>query len=188
MRVMAVGLALALTPGWAQAPPAAIDATWIYTTALEWHKAPRGIDSRWTFASVAVLYPDGQYVEVDTVLIARRGKSLPAGFSAGDGNLVRGGTWARTDDDVIRIHSREVWWDDHVIKHVPRCSDVERKHCSVPDPMPGPFETDTCRLEGRSATHLASTIHCSRLSLVPLRIDLDPADLQQDAQLALTTR
>jgi hypothetical protein len=150
-----------------------IDPAWVYVTRLKWHWAPKGIDSRWTFATIAILYPEGQYVEVSTTLMGYHDKSRPLNFSAGDGNLVRTGTWARTDDNMIRIHSRDVWWDPETVKYQPE------------QPHPKPFTFETCALEGQSPTHLAKVIHCQRLSLSPLHVALDFTELQQDAAIGL---
>jgi hypothetical protein len=182
--ILSLFLCFALQPPSPDKPRLPIDPNWIYTNSLHWAHAPRGIHERSAPANVAVLYPDGQYFEVIAYLIGYDDKIRPINFSAGDGVILRAGTWSRTDEDMIRIHSREVWWDDHVIKHIPRCSDLDRQTCSPPDPMPGPYDTDTCRLEGRSATHLAAALHCKRLILIPLRLTLDQDELKQYAAQA----
>ncbi len=114
---------------------------------------------------IAILYPEGEYVEVGTVLIERN-KTVT--FSAGDGLVIRGGRWSRIDEGVIRLHSRDVY----------RSVEIVGQH------LPNPFMDETCGLEGKSKEHLANSIHCKRLSFAPLRLSLDLTELRNDAQIS----
>lgn len=157
-----------------------IEPTWIYTTPLHWKHAPKDIPESDSFASVIVLYPEGQYLEVRADLI-KRDKDQFVSFSVGDGQLYRAGTWERTDDRVIRTHSRDVWKDDKIL-NVIHC-DPGHQNCVTIEqhPIPGPITIDTCGLEGESPTHLAKTIHCKQLILQPSRLNLDLPELQRMA-------
>jgi hypothetical protein len=143
--------------------PAAIEPAWVYSTPLHWKHAPRGSDESFGSVRVVVLYPDGQYFDAGLVLI-RQNQSIQ--YSNGDGHLYRTGTWSRTDEHVIRIRSRVVYRDVQIVR-------------SDGSPMPEPTDTDTCALEGRSATHLAAVIHCKRLILKPAKLNLDLSELQR---------
>jgi hypothetical protein len=123
----------------AHAQQGPIEPTWIYTTPLHWKHAPRGINESWSFAQLVVLYPEGQYLEVRADLI-KRDKDQFVTFSVGDGQLYRAGTWERTDDRVIRIHSRDVWKDNFILNTV-HC-DANNKNCvSIERPIPGSITT-----------------------------------------------
>jgi hypothetical protein len=154
-------------------PP--IDPNWIYTTPIHWQRiggAPGSESERCSSATTAVLYPDGKYVEISSNLL-RFGKG-PAMIPGNDGLLIRTGTWARTDEDRIRIHAREVMEDKMV--RVVHCETTPQGRKCPPlsdPPLPGPFETVTCALEGRSPTHLAKLIHCPKFSYAPPFIDFD---------------
>jgi len=163
--------------------PATIEPTWIYTTALHWKHAPHGIDQSWSFAQVVVLYPEGQYLEIRADLI-KRDKDHFVAFSVGDGQLWRAGTWERTDDRVVRVHSRDIWKDDKILNMV-HC-DANNQNCVTIEqhPIPGPITIDTCGLEGQSQTHLAKTIHCHQMILQPSRLNLDLPELQRMAEHA----
>ena len=101
-------LALFATPALAQAP-LPIDPNWVYITPLHWvHAVPAaGIDERTAYATVFVLYPTGDYAELSSGLI-EHGREHAVTFSNFQGLDIRRGTWARTDDNVIRISSREI--------------------------------------------------------------------------------
>ncbi len=177
----AAWLLLAVAGAAAQAGP--IDPNWVYVTPVKWLHAPKGIDERQGFAQVLVLYPEGQFVEVRASLI-QMDKTKAVGFSAGDGILLRAGTWSRTDDHVIRIHSRDTVADEHDVG-VRRC-DVTGKTCDyVPRPIPGPWMDETCGLEGPPGTHLAQTIRCKRLIVKPLSLDLKMSELEAYTKDAL---
>jgi hypothetical protein len=106
-------------------------------------------------------------------------------FSVGDGQLLRFGTWSRTDDRAIRIHSRDVLKDDHILNIV-HCDPGQQNCVTIEQhPIPGPFAYENCTLEGASATHLARTIHCKRLILSESRLNLDFAELQRMASDAM---
>jgi hypothetical protein len=171
-------LCLALLTTGVQAQRGPIDPAWVYTTPLNWKHAPAGIDESFTFAKVVVLYPEGEFLEISAGLI-RRDKDRLVTVSNGDGLLLSTGTWSRTDEQVVRIHSREVMWStENVSKHI--CHQTPAGiHCDFEEPHPEPFTTETCALEHRSPTHLAATIHCKSLTLHPVRLNLDPASLQQ---------
>jgi hypothetical protein len=98
-------------------------------------------------------------------VLTRIEKDKPLAISAGDGLVVRLGTWSRTDDRVIRIHAEDAYRDAPLLK-VP-CGE---KHC---DAQLDYKEDDTCALEGTSKTHLAQAIHCHRFVVSPLRLDID---------------
>lgn len=157
-----------------------IEPTWIYTTPLHWKHAPKGIESSETFATVVVLYPEGQYLEIDGALI-KNDKNPTTGFSQGDGLLYRAGTWERTDDKVIRIHWRDVFWSTETVSKYKCDPNSPRQPCQFEEPHPGPIKIDTCGLEGQSPTHLAKTIHCKQLILQPSRLKLDLPELQRMA-------
>ncbi len=161
-------------------PAPTIDPTWTYTTPLRWKHAPRGIDESWASVQVVVLYPEGEYLEIRGHLI-KYDKNTSVNFSAGDGQLYRAGTWERTDDQVIRIHSRDTWKDDHILNMV-HC-DANHQNCVTVEqhPIPGPVTVDTCGLEGRSPTYLAKRIHCHQMILQPARLNLDLLELQRMA-------
>jgi hypothetical protein len=163
-------------------PPssAAIEPTWIYTTPLHWKHAPRGIDESETFAMVVVLYPEGQYLEIDGALIKNE-KNPIVGFSHGDGLLYRAGTWERTDDRVIRIHRRDVYWSTETVSKYKCDPTLPDRPCHFEEPHPGPITIDTCGLEGQSPTHLAQRIHCKAMILQPSRLNLDLSELQRMA-------
>jgi hypothetical protein len=148
-------------------PQPAIEPTWVYITPLRWKRAPRGIHERSTRATVIVLYPEVQYFQIASYLIERPDKTVV--FSAGDGNLIATGTWARTDEDMIRIHSRDVWWDPETVAHQPE------------QPHPMPFITDTCRLEGKAPANLATIIHCQHSKFSPMRLNLSFTQLKEEA-------
>ncbi len=148
-------------------PPPAIEPTWVYITPLHWKRAPRGIHERSAPATVIVLFPEGQYFQITSYLIESADKTV--GLSSGDGNLIATGTWARTDEDIIRIHSRDVWWDPETVAHQPE------------QPHPMPFTIDTCRLEGNAPANLARTIHCQHRSFSPMHLNLSFPDLQHNA-------
>jgi hypothetical protein len=150
----------------AHAQVGAIDPTWVYVSPIKWQHAPRGIHERTGAATVAVLFPEGRYAEVSANLVQNDATRFTT-FSDGEGTLIRVGTWSRTDDHAIRIHSRNVFRDDHVFIP-PYCG---RDHCAPDDP--GPYADDNCTLEGSSKTHLAQTIHCRRLMVSPLTLNLD---------------
>ena len=166
-------------------PAPTIKPTWIYTTPLHWKHAPRGIDESWSFARVTVLYPEGQYLEIHADLI-KRDKDHFVTFSVGDGQLYRAGTWERTDDQVIRIHSRDVFWDTETVSKYKCDSNLPDQPCSFEEPHPGPISIDTCGLEGQSPTHLAKTIHCHHMILTPSRLNLDLPELQRMAEHAFS--
>ena len=175
-----IGLVLLAQAISARAQQGPIEPTWIYTTPLHWKHAPRGINESWSFAQAVVLYPEGQYLEIRADLI-KRDRDQFVSFSVGDGQLYRAGTWGRTDDHVIRIHSRDVWKEDKILNMV-HC-DPDHKNCVTIEqhPIPGPITIDTCGLEGDSPTHLAKTIHCKQLILQPSRLNLDLPELQHMA-------
>ena len=160
--------------GGSQIPSSPIDPHWVYLAPVHWKHAPRGIAESWSFSDVAILYPEGQYLEISAGLV-RRDKDRLVGVSNGDGLLLRTGTWARTDDRVIRIHSREVFWSTETVSKY-RCD--KSQNCKFEEPHPGPFDTETCALEGRSSTHLAATVHCKRLVIAQAKLDLDLVQLQ----------
>jgi hypothetical protein len=167
----------------AKAQQGTIEPTWIYTTPLHWKHAPRGIESSETFATVVVLYPEGQYLEIDGALI-KNDKNPTIGFSHGDGLLYRAGTWERTDDHVIRTQSRDVFWSTETVSKS-KCDSILPDHpCHFEEPHPGPIIIDTCGLEGQSPTQLAKTIHCKQLILQPSRLKLDLSELQRMAAIA----
>jgi hypothetical protein len=87
-------------------------------------------------------------------------------FSHGDGLLISYGTWARTDDNVIRVSSARIFKTPETV-------------VAVETPIPGPMETQTCALVGASKTTLAQTIHCKTISVSPLRINLNLQDLRE---------
>lgn len=151
-----------------------IDPNWVYITPVHWKHAPRGINESWSFADVAILYPEGQYLEISAALI-KRDKDKSVGVSNGDGLLLRTGTWSRTDEQVIRIHSREVFWSTETVSKY-KCD--QSKNCKFEEPHPEPFSMDTCGFEGRSPTHLAQAIRCKRIALTPARLNLDLIQLQ----------
>ena len=166
-------------------PSPEIEPTWIYTTPLHWKHAPRGIESSETFATVVVLYPEGQYLEIDGALI-KNDKNPITWFSHGDGLLYRAGTWERTDDRVIRTHWGDVYWSTETVsKH--HCEQTPQgPHCEFEEPHPGPITTDTCALEGHSPTHLAQRIHCHQIILQPSRLNLDLLELRRMADHAFS--
>ena len=164
-----------------------IEPTWIYTTPLRWKHAPSGIHQSDSFATVVVLYPEGQYLEVHADLI-KRDKDQFVSFSAGDGQLWRAGTWERTDDRAIRIHSREVFWDTETVSKYKCDPTLPDRPCTFEEQTPGPILIDTCGLEGESSTHLAKTIHCKQLILQPSRLNLDLPELQRMAAQAFATK
>jgi hypothetical protein len=143
----------------AHAQQGPIDPNWVYVTPVHWKQAPKGFHQSDASARVVVLYPEGEYFDAGLVLI-KRNNSIQ--FSNGDGHLYRTGTWSRTDDRAIRIHSRVVYRDVSIIGQS----------------LPEPFSTDTCALEGTSSTHLAATIHCHSLIINPAKLTLNLADLQ----------
>jgi hypothetical protein len=169
----------------AKAQQGLIDPNWVYTTPLHWKHAPRGIDESATFGALVVLYPDGQYLEIRAGLI-RRDKDKSISVSAGDGLVLSTGDWSRTDEQAIRIHTRDVMWSTETVsKH--KCQKTpDGPRCEFEGPHPEPFTTDTCALAGHSATHLAATILCHRLILTPARLNLDLPGLQSLAHEAFS--
>jgi len=161
--------------GAAEAQQGSIDPNWVYITAVRWVKPAKDLHAPWASARIVVLYPEGGYAEVGAVLVQGE-KDKPIGLSAGDGLVIRQGTWSRTDDRVIRIHAQDVYRDAPLI-HAP-CG-AGQKNCAALDYA----EDDTCGLEGTSKTHLAQTIHCHRLVVSPLRLNLDLSELAQYARL-----
>jgi hypothetical protein len=157
-----------------------VDLNWVYTTPTHWKHAPRGIDESWSFANLAILYPEGQYLEISASLL-KRDKSQSVAVSNGDGLLLRTGTWSRTEEQVIRVHSHEVFWSTETVAKY-KC-DPSRK-CEFQEPHAEPFTTDTCGLEGHSATHLAAAIHCNRVLLAPAKLNLDLTQLHSLAEEA----
>jgi len=156
--------------------PLPIDPNWIYTTQIHWQRiagSPRNEPERWSSTITDVLYPDGKYVEIIAFLY-KTGNG-PAMIPGNDGLLIRTGTWARTDEDKIRIQARDVY-EDKVIHpvHCERTAQGEKCPPASDPPLPGPFETVTCALEGKSPTHLAKVIHCPRhlFSAPPVAFDL----------------
>ena len=160
-----IGLVLLAQAISARAQQGPIEPTWIYTTPLHWKHAPRGFNLSSSSARIVVLYPEGQYFDAGLVLI-KTDKRIA--FSAGDGHVLRTGTWSRTDEHVIRIKSRVVLRDVEI----------------VGQSLPGPITIDTCGLEGEFPTHLAKTIHCKQLILQPSRLNLDLPELQRMAAQA----
>ena len=158
-----LSLLLAQSPGApSQAAIPAIEPTWIYITPLHWKHAPRGFHLSSTPANIVVLYPEGQYFEVETALIKNdKGVFLVQGGT----RLLQTGNWSRTDDRVIRIQSRVVFRNPPI----------------AGQSLPEPLATETCGLEGKSPTHLAQTIHCPRLIFKPSHLDLDLSGLQRMA-------
>ena len=150
-----------------QAQQGAIDPTWVYITPLQWKNPPKDLHAPYASARIVILYPEGQYAEVGTVII-RHGKNEPVGFSNGDGLVIRHGTWSRTDDRMIRIHGQDVYRDVPIV--YPSGCGANPKDC---DTHTGSFTDETCALEGSSKTHLAQTIHCRRMSVSPLTLNLD---------------
>ena len=139
----------------------AIEPTWIYITPLNWKRAPRGFHVSSSSATIAILYPEGQYFEAATILIKTdKGVSLMEGA-----RVLSTGTWSRTDDKAIRIQSRVVF----------------RNPPSESHKLPEPPNTDTCGLEGQSPTHLAQRIHCKAMILSPSHLNLDLTGLQRMA-------
>ncbi len=175
MKVLGWALLLACV-GAGRGQEGPIDPTWVYVSAVKWVHAPKEIHVRAGFAVVSVLFPEGRYVEVSASLI-QHDKTKRVTFSQGDGTLIRGGTWSRTDDNRIRIHSRNVLRDNFVLLP-PYCG---KAICEPDDP--GPFSEDNCALEGKSKTHLAAVIHCRRLSFSPLTLNLDLEELRTYANL-----
>ena len=143
----------------AHAQQGPIDPNWVYATPIHWKSAPKEFHESYGSARIVVLYPEGEYFDAGLVLI-KQDKSIQ--FSNGDGHLYRTGTWSRTDDRAIRIHSRVVYRDVSIIGQS----------------LPEPFSSDTCALEGASNTHLAGTIHCHGVIMSPARLSLNLADLQ----------
>ena len=170
-------------PATASAPataPVPIEANWVYLSPLDWHPVevvPGAEKERGTPATIAVFYPEGQYVEIVATLLTP-GRHAHVRFSASDGLLMRVGSWARTDDRLIRVQSREVFHDDKLAPLI-QCSLIQNgKHCVPAQPRPrGPLVTEMCGLAGRDPDHFASEIHCRHSSLSPLRIDLSVRDL-----------
>ncbi len=161
--VCALGMAASAAAHAQQGP---IEATWVYTTQLHWKHAPRQAEVPVSTSSalVVILYPEGRYFEMGVVLI-KQDRDQTITFSAGDGHVIRTGTWSRTDEDRIRIQS-------HVVLR-----DVARN-------PPHEASVDTCALEGASRTHLANVLHCHRAILGPAKANLDLAELQHMADAA----
>jgi hypothetical protein len=156
MKWLRWGLLLIGCGGTAAAQQGPIDPNWVYITPVKWVRPRADLHAPWAAVRVVVLYPEGRYAEVGGVLI-RAEKDKPVGFSAGDGLVIRSGTWSRTDDRVIRIHAEDVYRDVPLIRA-------------------------PCGLEGQSKTHLAQTIHCHRLIVSPLTLNLDLDALAQYAR------
>lgn len=161
-----------------QTPPSPISANWVYMTPLHWvHAVPAaGIDERTTYATIMVLYPTGQFAEVSAALL-EHGREKSVTLSNSDGVILSAGTWARTDERVLRIQSRELFRSNRSPERI-QC-DPNGANCSpVKHPLPGPLVTETCALAGHSSAHLAHTLQCRRLALGPLHINLSLADLE----------
>jgi hypothetical protein len=175
MNFLLLVLLLQAAPSQTPNPLPSIEPTWVYSTPIKWERiggAPRNVKERWAGATVVVLYPAGEYVEIVSNLY--RSPDGTASIPGNDGLLIRTGTWARTDDDVIRIHSREVL-EDKVIRSSKCDKTASGVKCSPPAALtlPSPFESDTCALQGQSPTHLAGTVFCKRIAVSPVRINFD---------------
>ncbi len=175
-----VGCTLLATSAAAQTtlPPTPIDPNWVYTTPLRWvHAVPAaGIDERTSYATILVLYPTGQYAEVAAALL-EHGREKSVTLSNSDGLILRAGTWSRTDEQVIRIQARELFRSTRSPERI-KCEPGGTNCTPLKHPLPGPVVTETCAIKGTSDTHIASAIHCRRLAVFPLRINLSLADLE----------
>ena len=160
-------LTLLLCASAVQAQQGPIDPTWVYVTPLRWTSPPKDLHPPYASARIVILYPEGQYAELGAVLI-RLDNSKRVTFKIDDGLVIRHGTWARTDDRAVRIHGQDVYRDVPIV--YPSGCGGSTKDC---DTHTGSATDDNCALEGSSKTHLAQTIHCRRLSVSPLALNLD---------------
>ncbi|WP_142988418.1 hypothetical protein [Granulicella rosea] len=155
----------------ARAQEPKVDPNRVFTTQLHWERvggAPRSATDRWASGSLAILYRDGTYAAV-TASFRRIAKDAPISLSLNEGYVIRLGTWTKTDDNMIRIESREVARD----AVVQRAGDAEA-------PLPGPVSARTCRLDKPSVEHLSDAIHCNGgngLTLTPPDAPVDLNDL-----------
>jgi hypothetical protein len=133
-----------------------IDPDWVYVSSLTWKHVNDTVKSQGhqsAFAEIVVLYPDGEYVEVASLLVRANRKNPPA-IAPGEGFIIRMGRWTRIDDDLVRLESKEVLREKVVEK--------AGSHTSTPTNY-------NCKLErmGRDR-HLAGTILCADKILTPL--------------------
>jgi hypothetical protein len=156
-----------------------IDPNRLYVTPLNWHNAPRGIHEQAARAQLLVLFADGQFAELDSTMMRRDRKSLIT-FSAGDGNHVRLGTWTRTDDDVIRIVSREEFRDPETVPRMVCQPPTSGSGCTkVEEPLPG-FETvEMCGMRGHPRDAVADALDCGTRSLSRLKFAIDLAYVEE---------
>jgi hypothetical protein len=139
----------------------------VLTTLLQWQK-PSGFapSERDAYGSLAIFYLDGTYAEVAASFIKTSHKAAIS-LNLNEGFRVRLGSWTRADDGIIRFESREILRDKVVREMV--CEPPGSKRNCQPAPesaLPGPSIAHTCRVDGGSATRIASALYCKGLVLI----------------------
>ncbi len=175
-RLLFVALAIAIFTtfrgAFAQEEP--VDPGRVLTTPLQWEKvagAPRDAKLQHAYGTLAIFYLDGAYAEVSASFI-RSGAKDPVGLNLNEGFIVRLGSWTRADDGIIRMESREVL-------RALNCKTVAGHRECQPAPeelLPGPSTAHTCRVEGGSASRIASALYCRGLVLMQPASPIDLSD------------
>ncbi len=176
MRLVCCAPLLLAATAHAQEPK--VDPNRVFTTPLHWSRvvgAPRSEPLRVADGSLAILYQDGTYAAV-TASFIRSGREQHVGLNLNEGEIVRLGTWTKTDDDMIRIESREVLREKMVQRVV--CAPKGQNCHPVPEaPLPAPTTARTCRLDKPSVEHLSDMIYCNGGAGLTLVHPAEPVDL-----------
>jgi hypothetical protein len=155
MLVFLTACLLFFTPS---ASPREPDIRWVYVSSgLVWEAPPKDPELpkyEYTYASLAVFYPSGEFRE-GSFALGRYGERGVMFIIMGEGFAIVRGKWTRNSDGSITVESRVVYEDKVLI---------------IPEgPIPGPLTKERWELHGSRPGRLAAVLRSPHQEYVPLR-------------------